>query len=59
MILDAEWDDSCPGLIETMAQEVEWKAREVSNNAVQWGKSLAKGWEVTRPVSPVEEAVRF
>jgi hypothetical protein len=36
---DTEWDDSCPGLVETIAQEAEWKAQEVSNDAVQWGVS--------------------
>jgi hypothetical protein len=34
---DTEWDDSCPGLLETLAREAEWKAQEASNNAVQWG----------------------
>jgi hypothetical protein len=23
--IDTEWDDSCPGLIETLAREAEWK----------------------------------
>jgi hypothetical protein len=54
--LDTEWDNSCPGLVKMIAQEAEWKAQEASNNAVQWGFSAMEGWEVTLPVSPVEEA---
>jgi hypothetical protein len=34
---DTEWDDGCPGLVETLAREVEWKDQEASNDAVQWG----------------------
>jgi hypothetical protein len=38
---DTEWDDSCSGLVETLAREAEWKAREVNNDVVQWGVSAA------------------
>jgi hypothetical protein len=55
-VFDTEGDNGCPGLVETLAREAEWKAQEVSNDAVQWGVSGADGWEVTPPVSPVEEA---
>jgi hypothetical protein len=34
---DTEWDDGCPGLVEMLAREAEWKARELSNDVVQWG----------------------
>jgi hypothetical protein len=54
---NTEWDDSCPGLVETLAREAEWKAQEACNDAVQWGVgSMMEGWEVTPPASPVDEA---
>jgi hypothetical protein len=53
---DTEWDDSCPGLVETIAREAEWKACEASNNTVWLGRSATEGWEVTPPISPIEEA---
>jgi hypothetical protein len=53
---DTEWDDSCPGLIETLAREAEWKAQEASNDTVQWGVLMTDSWEVTPPASPIEEA---
>jgi hypothetical protein len=37
-----EWDDSCLGLMETIAQEAEWKAHEASNDTVQWGRSATE-----------------
>jgi hypothetical protein len=37
-----EWDDNCPGLVETIAQEAEWKAQEVSNDTVQWGRLVTE-----------------
>jgi hypothetical protein len=51
-----EWDDDCPGLVETLAREVEWKDREAHNEAVQWGVSSTDGWGATPSASPVEEA---
>jgi hypothetical protein len=53
---DTEWDDGCPGLVEILARETEWKAQESSNDVVQWGVSGVDGWEVTSSASPVEEA---
>jgi hypothetical protein len=52
----AEWDDGCPGLIEMLAREAEWRAQEVSNDLVQWGASDAMGgWDITPPTSLVGE----
>jgi hypothetical protein len=54
---NTEWDDSCMGLVETLAREAEWKAWEASNNnVVQWGVYMTDGWEVTPPASPIDEA---
>jgi hypothetical protein len=37
--VNTEWDDSCPRLVEELAREAEWKDRDASNEAVQWGVS--------------------
>jgi hypothetical protein len=37
------WDDDCPGLVEMLAREAEWKAREAHNDAE------AASWEVEAP----------
>jgi hypothetical protein len=32
------WDNDCPGLVETLAKEAEWKRREAHNDAasISW-----------------------
>jgi hypothetical protein len=53
--VDTEWDDSCPGLVETLAKEAEWEAHEVHNDAeaARWAVDPPDGWRSTPPESPV------
>jgi hypothetical protein len=54
--IDIEWDDGCPGLMEMLAREAEWKDREVHNDAAaHWEVDPPDGWGNTPPVSPVHE----
>jgi hypothetical protein len=49
-----EWDYACSVLDKMLGREAEWRAWEVSNNEIQWGKTdVSGGWEATPPASPV------
>jgi hypothetical protein len=52
------WDDGCPGLVETLAREVEWKWREEHNDAevASWAQEAPDGWGNTPPVSPIVDS---
>jgi hypothetical protein len=54
---DIEWDDGCPGLVETLAREAEWEEREAHNDveAACWAIDPPDGWGNTPPASPVPE----
>jgi hypothetical protein len=55
--MDTEWDDGCPGLVETLAREAEWGVREVANDAevALWAVDPPDGWGSTPPASPIRE----
>jgi hypothetical protein len=51
------WDDNCPGLVETLVREAEWKWGEEHNGAAaaSWATKALDGWGSTPPVSPIVE----
>jgi hypothetical protein len=55
--IDTEWDDGCPGLVETLAREVAWEVREAQNDAeaARWAVDPPDGWGNTPPASPICE----
>jgi hypothetical protein len=49
------WEDDCPGLVEILVREAEWKEKEAHNDveAARWEVDAPNGWGNTPPTSSI------